>query len=94
MNNLKKFKHKNIKSKIFLSHEQTLTNCLIAAAFITYSGPFDRDCRIKLCKFFVSICQKLSIPKEPQQIFKVFTFLKYKKKTIFSTSVFFNRLRI
>lgn len=54
-----------------LSHEQTLTNCLITAAFVTYSGPFDRDLRKKLGDFFVQICEKHDLPKEPQQTFRV-----------------------
>jgi hypothetical protein len=54
-----------------LSHEQTLTNCLIAASFITYLGPFDVNNRKRLYNQFFSICQKNAIPKEPQQIFKV-----------------------
>ncbi len=54
-----------------LSHEQTITNCLITAAYICYCGPFDKDIRIRLRNFFSACCVKYEIPKEPQQIFKV-----------------------
>ncbi len=53
-----------------LSHEQTLTNCLIAASFITYLGPFSTLLRKRLCNQFFQICIKNSIPREPQLIFK------------------------
>ena len=53
-----------------MSHEQTLTNCLITAAFISYSGPFDKDIRKKLCTFFVNTCNSFEIPREPQEVFK------------------------
>lgn len=54
-----------------LSHEQTITNCLITAAYICYCGPFDRDTRERLGKFFSECCFKHGIPREPQQVFKV-----------------------
>ena len=54
-----------------LSHEQTITNCLITAAYICYCGPFDREIRQKFCTFFAATCVKFDIPKEPQQIFRV-----------------------
>ena len=58
-----------------LSHEQTITNCLISAAYICYCGPFERDIRLKFCESFGTLCSKYEIPKEPQQLFKVKYFL-------------------
>jgi hypothetical protein len=57
-----------------LSHEQTITNCLITAAYVSYCGPFDKDIRRKIYEFVATCCQKHEIPKEPQQIFKVLLF--------------------
>jgi hypothetical protein len=54
-----------------LSHEQTLTNCLIVAAYICYCGPFERDLRQKLCSKITELCAEHAIPREPQLIFKV-----------------------
>ncbi|CAF0814844.1 unnamed protein product, partial [Brachionus calyciflorus] len=56
-----------------LSHEQTITNCIITAAYICYCGPFDLDTRNRLGRFFAECCSKHEIPREPQQIFKNFT---------------------
>ena len=67
-----------------LSHEQTITNCLITAAYICYCGPFDMDTRNRFGNFFAECCIKHDIPREPQQIFKV----TKKLKLIFFCSFF------
>lgn len=54
-----------------LTHEQTITNCIITAAFISYCGPFERHIRMRICEFVLDCCQKHEIPKEPQKIFQV-----------------------
>ena len=53
-----------------MSHEQTITNCIISAAYICYCGPFDIDIRHRLCTEFSAFCSKYDIPREPQQLFK------------------------
>jgi dynein heavy chain, axonemal len=60
-----------------LSHEQTLTNCLITAAYISYLGAFDKDLRAKLCSFFFNTCTKYEIPFEPQYVFKDMTLAEF-----------------
>ena len=65
-----------------LSHEQTITNCLITAAYVSYCGPFDKDIRRKIYEFVATCCQKHEIPKEPQQIFKVLLFF-FKNNCLF-----------
>ena len=54
-----------------LTHEQTITNCIITAAFVSYCAPFERSTRIRICEFVAQCCLKHDIPKEPQKIFQV-----------------------
>ena len=52
------------------SREQTISNCLVAAAYLCYCGPFEKEIRFMFRSFFTSCCEKYSIPREPHQIFK------------------------
>ncbi len=56
-----------------MSHEQTLTNCVITSAYFCYCGPFDKDTRMRLAKFFSERCSKHDIPKESSQVLRDFT---------------------
>ena len=53
------------------THEQTLTNCIVAAAYMTYCSAFDADLRRVLSLKFVKICEEHSIPREAELVFQV-----------------------
>ena len=53
------------------THEQTLTNCILAAAYMTYCSAFDADLRRVLSVKFVKICDEHRIPKEAELVFQV-----------------------
>ena len=52
------------------THEQTLTNCILAAAYMTYCSPFDADLRRNLCQKFLRFCEQFEIPREADLVFQ------------------------
>ncbi|CAF3476774.1 unnamed protein product [Rotaria socialis] len=52
------------------THDQTLTNCILAAAYMTYCAPFDADLRRILCQKFLSFCEQYQIPREADLVFQ------------------------
>jgi len=53
------------------THDQTLTNCILAAAYMTYCSPFDADLRRILCQKFFKFCEQYEIPREADLVFQV-----------------------
>ena len=53
------------------THDQTLTNCILAAAYMSYCSPFDADLRRILCLKFVKFCEQYEIPREADLVFQV-----------------------
>ncbi|CAF5083818.1 unnamed protein product [Rotaria sp. Silwood1] len=61
------------------THDQTLTNCILAAAYMTYCLPFDVNLRRILCQKFVSFCEQYQIPREADLVFQECS-IKYTKE--------------
>jgi hypothetical protein len=53
------------------THDQTLTNCILAAAYMTYCSPFDADLRRTLSEKFAKLCEQYAIPRESDLVFQV-----------------------
>ncbi len=53
------------------THDQTLTNCILAAAYMAYCSPFDADLRRILCQKFIKFCEEYDIPREADLVFQV-----------------------
>ncbi|CAF0936921.1 unnamed protein product [Rotaria sordida] len=52
------------------THDQTLTNCILAASYMTYCSPFDAELRRILCQKFVTFCEQYQIPREADLVFQ------------------------
>ncbi|CAF1326895.1 unnamed protein product [Adineta steineri] len=52
------------------THDQTLTNCILAAAYMAYCSPFDADLRRILCEKFLKYCEQYEIPRESDLVFQ------------------------
>jgi len=61
------------------THDQTITNCILAAAYMTYCSAYDADLRRILCQKFIKFCEQYAIPREADLVFQVTT----KKKSLY-----------
>ncbi|UJR24993.1 hypothetical protein I4U23_006354 [Adineta vaga] len=52
------------------THDQTLTNCILAAAYMTYCSALDADLRRVFSERFTKFCEQYEIPRESDLIFQ------------------------
>ncbi|CAF1032650.1 unnamed protein product [Adineta ricciae] len=52
------------------THDQTLTNCILAAAYMTYCSSLDADLRRIFSEKFTKFCEQYEIPRESDLIFQ------------------------
>ncbi|XP_041109797.1 dynein heavy chain 8, axonemal-like [Polyodon spathula] len=56
---------------------ELLTNCLLAAAFLTYCGPFNAGGRILGCELFLLKCEEGGLPLPQKMLFRQMTLMQF-----------------
>ncbi|XP_033874385.3 dynein axonemal heavy chain 8-like [Acipenser ruthenus] len=56
---------------------ELLTNCLLAAAFLTYCGPFNAGGRLMGCELFLLKCEEGGLPLPQKVLFRQMTLMQF-----------------
>lgn len=70
------------------TNDMLAANSLAAAAFLTYCGAMNADCRGRLGEFFITICEHHNLPLPPKKIFKNISLMDFLEKPVRLNCVF------